>query len=94
VVVFGCRAEKNAHGMLKALAGRVDRVFCSSVGEGPNRDAAELADLARTLQLDATAVPEPAAALDEAVKRAGTGGWVLVTGSLHLVGALRGLTQP
>jgi dihydrofolate synthase/folylpolyglutamate synthase len=94
VVVFGCGREKNAEGLLKALRGHVDRVLCSSVGEGPSRAAAELADLARALGLDARAVPDPAAALDEAVRVAGTGGWVLVTGSLHLVGAVRSRTRP
>ncbi len=94
VVVFGCGQEKNARGLLKALLGRVDRVLCSSVGHGPQRDAAELTALARELGLEALLVPDPAAALDEAVRGAGTGSWVLVTGSLHLVGALRHLTRP
>jgi dihydrofolate synthase/folylpolyglutamate synthase len=93
VVVFGCGREKNAEGLLKALFGRADRVLCSSVGAGLARDAAELAGLARALGLAARAVPEPAAALDEAVRVAGPGGWVLVTGSLHLVGALRSRTS-
>lgn len=94
VVVLGMGLEKNAQGLLKALVGRSDRVLCSSVGEGPYRGAAELVALARELGLAAMAVPEPAAALDEAVRIAGTGGWVLVTGSLHLVGALRRFTRP
>jgi dihydrofolate synthase/folylpolyglutamate synthase len=94
VVVFGCGQEKNARGLLKALRGRADRVLCSSAGQGPCRAAAELAQLSRELGLDARAVPDPAAALDEAARVAGTGGWVLVTGSLHLVGAVRGHTRP
>jgi dihydrofolate synthase/folylpolyglutamate synthase len=93
IVVFGCGREKNARGLLKALQGRTDRVLCSSAGQGPARDAAELAALARELDLAARAVPDPAAALDEAARVAGTGGWVLVTGSLHLVGALRRHTR-
>jgi dihydrofolate synthase/folylpolyglutamate synthase len=92
VVVFGCGQEKNARGLLKALRSRTDRVLCSSVGSGPSRAAAELAALARELNLDAHAVLEPAAALDEAARVAGTG-WVLVTGSLHLVGAVRARTR-
>lgn len=93
VVVIGCGREKNARGLLKALVGRTDRVLCSSVGDGPCRGAEELEHLARELGLHARAVPDPAAALDEAVRGAGTGGWVLVTGSLHLVGALRRHTR-
>jgi dihydrofolate synthase/folylpolyglutamate synthase len=94
VVVLGLGLEKNARGMLKALGGGVDRVLCTSVGEGPYRGADELASLARELGFAARAVPEARAALDEAVLAAGTGGWVLVTGSLHLVGALRRFTRP
>lgn len=94
VVVFGLGLEKNARGMLKALQGGVDRVLCTSVGEGPYRGADELAALAHELGFAARAVPEARAALDEAVRVAGTGGWVLVTGSLHLVGALRRFTRP
>jgi len=94
LVVLALGLEKNARGMLKALQGGVDRVLCTSVGEGPFRGADELAALARELGLAAQAVPEARAALDEAVRAAGTGGWVLVTGSLHLVGALRRFTRP
>jgi dihydrofolate synthase/folylpolyglutamate synthase len=94
VAVLGCGREKNARGLLKALRGRVDRVLCSSVGQGPQHDPAELAALARELGLGARSVPDPAAALVEAARVAGTGGWVLVTDSLHLVGAVRRHTRP
>jgi dihydrofolate synthase/folylpolyglutamate synthase len=94
IAVLGCGKEKNARALLKALRARVDRVLCSSAGQGPQRDAAELAALARELGLDARSVPDPAAALVEAARIAGTGGWVLVTGSLHLVGAVRRHTRP
>jgi len=94
VVVFGCGLEKNARGLLKALRGGVDRVLCTSVGEGPCRGADELVALARELGLVADAVPESRAALEAALRATGAGGWVLVTGSLHLVGALRRFTGP
>lgn len=94
VVVFGCGLEKNAEGLLKALVGGVDRVLCTSVGEGPCRGADELVAIARGLGLVADAVPEARAALEEALTATGADGWVLVTGSLHLVGALRRFTRP
>jgi ABC-type branched-subunit amino acid transport system ATPase component len=50
--------------------------------------------IGRALGLDAHAIADPRAALDEAVRRAGIRSWVLVTGSLHLVGALRRHTRP
>jgi dihydrofolate synthase/folylpolyglutamate synthase len=93
-VVIGMGQEKDAVGLLKALTGRADRVACSSVGTGPARDAAELEAIGRALGLDAHAIADPRAALDEAVRRAGIRSWVLVTGSLHLVGALRRHTRP
>jgi dihydrofolate synthase/folylpolyglutamate synthase len=94
VVVLGMGLEKNAEGLLKALSRWTDTVLCSTVGEGPYRGAEELAALGRGLGLATRAVPDPAAALDEAVRLAGPGGWVLVTGSLHLVGCLRARTRP
>jgi len=93
VVVLGMGMEKDARGLLKALLGRVDRVLCTSVGEGPYRGADELLALAEELGITAQAVPDPRAALDEAVRVAGTSRWVLVSGSLHLVGAVRGRTR-
>lgn len=93
VVVLGMGLEKDARRLLKALVGKADRVLCSSVGEGPYRGASELTALAGELGLAARAVPDPATALDEAVRTAGPGGWVLVTGSLHLVGVLRRHTR-
>lgn len=94
VVVIGMGREKNAQGLLKALRHRTDRVLCSSVGDGSGRGAEEVETLAREFGLDACAVPDPAAALEMAVRTAGTRGWVLVTGSLHLVGAVRRYTRP
>ena len=90
VVVFATGQEKDAGGMLKVLRGRVDRVLCTSVGAGPYRSAGELCALARALSIEAEEVGEPRAALDKALQFAARG-WVLVTGSLHLVGAVRSL---
>ncbi len=90
-IVIGMGHEKDARGLLKALRGRVDTVLCTSVGDGPYRDPMELRALAAEIGLSAEGMASPRAALEEAVRRAGSG-WVLVTGSLHLVGVLRELT--
>jgi dihydrofolate synthase/folylpolyglutamate synthase len=92
VVVLGMGSEKDARGLLKALQGRADRVLCTSPGDGPYRHPMELRALALELGLAAEAFPEPPSALERAASAAGSAGWVLVTGSLHLVGALRPLT--
>jgi dihydrofolate synthase/folylpolyglutamate synthase len=88
--VVGMGADKDASALLKALRGRVDRLLCTSAGRGPYRDPEELAGLARSLGFAAEAAADAREALDEALDRARGGGWVLVTGSLHLVGRVRG----
>lgn len=90
--VFGTGLEKDSRALLKALLPRVDSLVCTSVGDGPYRPAEELAALARELGGGAQARPDPHRALDEALRLAAPGGWVLVTGSLHLVGAVRRFT--
>jgi dihydrofolate synthase/folylpolyglutamate synthase len=89
-ILVGIGADKDAAGLLKALRGHVDRVLCTSVGRGPYRDPEELAALARSLGFEAAAAADAREALDEARERARGSGWVLVTGSLHLVGRVRG----
>jgi dihydrofolate synthase/folylpolyglutamate synthase len=91
VVVLGLGRDKDAAGMLKALVGRVDRVLCTSVGEGPYQSASDLAETAGALGLVTEAVATPQEALDRALAGAPRAGWVLVTGSLHLAGAVRPL---
>ncbi len=90
VVVLGMGRDKDMQGLLKTLSERVDRVLCTSAGRGPCRDPVELATQARALGLSAQAVPDPRDALEQAWDRARGRGWVLVTGSLHLVGKVRG----
>ncbi len=88
--LVGMGRDKDASGLLKTLRGHVDRVLCTSAGRGPYRDPEELAALARSLGFAAVAVSDARDALDEARERALGRGWVLVTGSLHLVGRVRG----
>lgn len=90
-VVFGAGLDKDACGLLKLMLGRVDRVQCTSAGTGPYQGTRELTEYAVGVGLDAVGTPEPEEALLEALSRAQPNGWVLVTGSLHLVGAVRGL---
>ncbi|MFT5463877.1 MAG: dihydrofolate synthase/folylpolyglutamate synthase, partial [Planctomycetota bacterium] len=88
--IFGCGRDKDAAGLLKALVPWVDRTLCTRAGSGPHAAPADLAVLATDLGLRAQAVDDPASALIDALRAArAAGGWVLVIGSLHLVGALR-----
>jgi len=91
VAVLGMGRDKDAVGLLKVLGGRVDRVICTSVGAGPVRSAGEIQRLAEAAGAAAeTAVP-PRVAFRRALETRRTGGWILVTGSLHLVGSIRPL---
>ena len=92
-VVFGAGADKDTAGMLKLLIGRADRVFCTSPGPGPYVSPRELERQAMGLGLEAEAFDDPERALQEALQHCGEHQWVLITGSLHLVGRLRGLLK-
>jgi len=88
VAVLGVGRDKDAPGLLKALAERADRVHCTSVG-ARQWPPGELAALATSQGLEAAAWDSPEGAVASAAAES-VGGWVLVTGSLHLVGAVRG----
>lgn len=87
--VLSLARDKDARGLLKALEGHADRLICTSVEGGRHWPADELAGLARELGFEALAEPDAGEALAQAMVSAGADGWVLVTGSLYLVGALR-----
>ena len=87
--VLSVGRDKDARGLLKALAARVDRVHCTSVGER-QWSPQDLQALAAAQGLDAVADDSPEGAVASAAVESASGGWVLVTGSLHLVGAVRG----
>jgi len=88
-VVCALGRDKDAAAILKALAGRADRVFGTSSRAGPLLSAGDLAEAARRAGLSAEAVEEPREALRRALERAAGGGWVLIIGSFYLAGELR-----
>ncbi len=88
VVVFGAGLDKDLAGLLKVFVGWADRVLCSSAGAGPYLSPEVLAAKAREFGLGAENVPDPRMAVQRALAVA-QGRWVLVTGSLHLCGAVR-----
>ncbi len=88
VVVLGMGKDKDTDALLKCLLGRTDRVLCSSAGAGPYLAPELLSAKARALGLETETVFDPRVAVQRALAVA-KGRWVLVTGSLHLVGAVR-----
>jgi len=87
--IFGCGADKDAGGLLKVLSGRVDSLLCVSTGTGPHAPPAELAKRAMECGVKAETAESPEAALEQAAQEVALGGWILVTGSIHLAGNLR-----
>lgn len=94
-VVLALARDKDHAGILKALRGRVDRTFSTTVPSGIHLDAASLAQRAQEVGVDGEEVADARDALHRACARAAaSGGWVLGIGSLYLAGALRGDTGP
>ncbi|HJO25832.1 MAG TPA: bifunctional folylpolyglutamate synthase/dihydrofolate synthase [Planctomycetota bacterium] len=88
--VLALALDKDQEGILKALAGRVDSVICTSMGAPAFREPAALCAAAEEAGLAAETAANPLEALALAQQRAAScGGWVLAIGSLYLAGALR-----
>ncbi|MFS8050814.1 bifunctional folylpolyglutamate synthase/dihydrofolate synthase [Rhizobium sp. BR 314] len=91
VAVVALASDKDAPGFLGVLSRYVsDAVFTEASGSGRAHVAEELAEIWRSLGMAGEVEPDPHKALDRALEKASErGGWILVTGSLYLVGALR-----
>ena len=94
VCILGVGKDKQLEALLKVLVGRVDRLVCTSVGMGPVRSPREIQEVATGLRLAAETAVGPRGALLRALELASPDGLVLVTGSLHLIGAVRPLLLP
>ncbi|MFT4000665.1 MAG: Mur ligase family protein [Rhizobium sp.] len=92
VALVALASDKDAPGFLGVLSRYVSHaVFTEASGSGRAHAAEELDALWTSMGMAGEAEPDPLKALDRAIaKAAERGGWVLVTGSLYLVGALRG----
>lgn len=88
VGVLAVLADKDVEGVLAALAARLDVVIATDSGSDRALPAPALAAAARTAGLEAEAESDPARALERARAHAGTGGAVVITGSLTLLAAL------
>jgi dihydrofolate synthase/folylpolyglutamate synthase len=91
-LVFGAMRDKDAAGMLAALAPVVDRVICTTAPNPRAASASELAAIATTVAEcpRADAIETPEAALQRACADAPH---VIVTGSIFLIGTLRGILR-
>ncbi len=91
VVVLALGRDKDADLVLKALRNEADRLLCTTTASGALRAMESLVEDALRLGIDAETASSPSNALARAIQLAADGGWILVTGSFHLVGAVRPL---
>jgi dihydrofolate synthase / folylpolyglutamate synthase len=94
-VVFGTGRDKQAFEMLDLLRQNcVDVVICTRSTSGPQQwTPSELRRFAEELDLAAEDLPEPRDALMRASALAAGRGWILVTGSLRIVGEVRSIIR-
>jgi dihydrofolate synthase / folylpolyglutamate synthase len=91
VAVVALAADKDAHGFVAELAGRASAVVFTDVpGSSRARSPVELKALAESLGLVGEVESDATRALKRGIELATkANAWLLVTGSLYLVGALR-----
>ncbi|WP_077468807.1 Mur ligase family protein [Rhizobium sp. P44RR-XXIV] len=92
VAIVALASDKDAQGFLAVLSRYVTyAVFTEASGSGRAHPASELEMLAKSMGMDCESEPDAQKAFDRAAARVLQGeSWMLVTGSLYLVGALRG----
>jgi dihydrofolate synthase / folylpolyglutamate synthase len=92
VAVVALAADKDAQGFVAELAGRASAVvFTDLPGSSRGRSPVELKALAESLGLTSEVEPDAKRALKHGLDLARqANAWLLVTGSLYLIGALRG----
>jgi len=92
VAVVALAADKDAAGFLSELKKRASAAVFTELPSAPRRRAPDdLCNLAKGLGLASAVEPDPKAAFKRGLKLAKEkNAWLLVTGSLYLVGALRG----
>jgi dihydrofolate synthase / folylpolyglutamate synthase len=94
-VVFGAGRDKQAFAMLDLLKqNRVDAVLCTKAASDVRPwTSHELGHFAEELGLATEDIPGPRAALMQALASVAGRGWILVTGSLRLVGEIRSIIR-
>ncbi len=93
VLVFGATSGKDAAGIVAPLGGLVKAVVLTRAPVDRAADPALLAPLVEPSCPRCEVVPNVAAALERARDLARDGGFVLVAGSLYLVGAVLGIVE-
>jgi len=90
-LVFGVVSDKRVEPMLEQLLPRCRSATLTPLPTPRSLDPVRYVELARRLCPDVELAPSPAGALAAARGKAGPDAWVLVAGSLYLVGAVEAL---
>lgn len=90
VLVLGILADKSVEAMVERLVPLADRVICTEPLSPRALPADRLAELVSRWGVPAEAMPAAEGALARGLELAGESGFLLVTGSLYLVGHARG----
>jgi len=93
VLLFGAMRGKDLDGILAPLVGLVRETVVTRPGVERSLEPAEVAEAARRVLGAARVVADPRGALDRARELAGPRGYVLVAGSLYLVGQVLGMLE-
>ena len=90
VAVIGMCGDKQAGEVLAVMGEAAGRIICTRAGNPREMPPEELAARAPE-SVDVTVEPDSLLALDSAIDAAGPDGFVIVTGSLYLVGTIIGV---
>jgi len=90
VIVVGMMRQRDPVEMLRALDATQAKLIVATQPDSPRAmPAAEVADAAKSLGVEATAIASASAALERALASADPEDLVFVTGSLYVVGEAR-----
>jgi dihydrofolate synthase/folylpolyglutamate synthase len=93
-LVFGAMQDKAIHEIASILFPLAERVIATQSGNPRAAAPHELAELGRHTQTEILEEPSVKAALNKARSLAGSGGVVVITGSIYIVGEALGLLAP
>lgn len=89
IVLLALGSDKDAEAMIAPLAGVASHIVCTTIGsKRPTMDPKRLFETAVARGISAEIVQSPMDGFRRCLQRCATS-WVLVVGSLHLVGAVR-----
>jgi len=90
VVLLALAADKDARDIVSRLRSCASHVICTRLpNDRPSWDACALARICADHGMVSEAIDEPSGALERCFDRVSDGTWILVTGSLYLVGFVR-----